>query len=107
MLLLKYFANTPEMAIFLKLVLGFFLRIGLALALLPYLLGLLIGYCVIMINPVILLGAQSGAGTNTTSLKALHDKAGRKLPVLGYTIPYALGIILLTAWGPVIVALMS
>jgi len=29
------------------------------------------------------------------------------LPVLGYTVPYALGNILLTAWGPVIVAMMS
>jgi len=28
------------------------------------------------------------------------------LPVLGYTVPYALGNILLTAWGPVIVMLM-
>ena len=27
--------------------------------------------------------------------------------VLGYTIPYALGNILLTAWGPIIVALMT
>ena len=27
--------------------------------------------------------------------------------VLGYTVPYAIGNILLTAWGPVIVALMS
>jgi putative transport protein len=28
------------------------------------------------------------------------------LPALGYTVPYAVGNILLTAWGPVIVALM-
>jgi putative transport protein len=58
-------------------------------------------------NPVILLGAQSGAGTSTSALKAIQDAAGSKLPVLGYTIPYALGNILLTAWGPVIVAMMS
>jgi len=83
------------------------LAVGLAVALLPHLVGLLVGYYLLKINPVILLGAQSGAGTNTTALKALQDKAGSKLPVLGYTIPYALGNILLTAWGPVIVALMS
>ena len=29
-----------------------------------------------------------------------------KLPALGYPVPYALGNILLTAWGPGIVALM-
>lgn len=83
------------------------LAVGLAVALLPHLAGLLVGHYLLKINPVILLGAQSGAGTNTTALKALQDKAGSKLPVLGYTIPYALGNILLTAWGPVIVALMS
>jgi putative transport protein len=58
-------------------------------------------------NPVILLGAQSGAGTTTAGLKAIQDAAESKLPVLGYTVPYALGNILLTAWGPVIVAMMS
>jgi putative transport protein len=83
------------------------LAIGLAVALLPHIAGLLVGHFILKINPVILLGAQSGAGTNTTALKAIQDKAGSKLPVLGYTIPYAMGNILLTAWGPVIVALMS
>jgi putative transport protein len=80
---------------------------GLAVALLPHLIGLYFGYYVLKMNPVILLGAQSGAGTNTTALKSLQDVAGSKLPVLGYTIPYALGNIILTAWGPVIVGMMS
>ena len=31
--------------------------------------------------------------------------AKSKLPVLGHTVPYAVGNILLTAWGPVIVML--
>jgi putative transport protein len=80
---------------------------GLVVAVLPQLIGLLFGRYVLKMNPVILLGAQSGAGTTTSALKAIQDAAGSKLPVLGYTIPYALGNILLTAWGPVIVALMS
>ena len=58
------------------------------------------------LNPVILLGAEAGAGTTTAALRAVQDAAGSKLPVLGYTVPYAVGNILLTAWGPVIVALM-
>jgi putative transport protein len=57
-------------------------------------------------NPVILLGACSGAGTITAGLRAVQEKAESTLPALGYTVPYALGNILLTAWGPVIVALM-
>jgi putative transport protein len=80
---------------------------GLIVSLLPHIIGLFAGRYLLKINPVILLGAQSGAGTTTTALKAIQDAAGSKLPVLGYTIPYALGNILLTAWGPVIVSLMT
>ncbi|MFI5135180.1 MAG: hypothetical protein ACHQD9_04970, partial [Chitinophagales bacterium] len=82
------------------------LAAGLAVALLPQMIGLFFGRFVLRMNPVILLGAQSGAGTTTAALKAIQDSANSKLPVLGYTIPYALGNILLTAWGPVIVSLM-
>lgn len=80
---------------------------GLIVAVTPHLIGLYFGYYVLKINPVILLGAQSGAGTMTAALKAIQDNAESKLPVLGYTVPYALGNILLTAWGPVIVAIMN
>jgi putative transport protein len=80
---------------------------GLVVTILPHIVGLLFGHYILKMDPVILLGAQSGAGTTTTALKAIQDAAGSKLPVLGYTIPYALGNILLTAWGPVIVAMMS
>jgi putative transport protein len=79
---------------------------GIVVAILPHIIGLLAGRFLLRMNPVILLGAQSGAGTTTTALKAIQDAADSKLPVLGYTIPYALGNIILTAWGPVIVSLM-
>jgi len=59
------------------------------------------------INPIILLGAQTGAGTSTIGLKAVQDASGSKFPVLGYTIPYALANILLTAFGPILVGMMS
>ena len=35
-------------------------------------------------------------------MRSIQDDAQSKLPVLGYTVPYAVGNILLTAWGPVI-----
>jgi putative transport protein len=38
------------------------------------------------------------------ALRAIQD-AGSSLPVPGFTVPYALGHILLTAWGSVIVRL--
>ena len=71
----------------------------------PHLAALLFGHHVLKMNPVILLGACAGAGTVTAALRSIQDEAGSKLPVLGYTVPYAIGNILLTAWGPVIVLL--
>ena len=50
-------------------------------------------------NPVILLGACSGAGTLTAALRAIQKEAQSDLPALGYTVPYAIGNIVLTAWG--------
>jgi putative transport protein len=81
--------------------------VGFAVAVTPHLAAILFGRYVLRMDPVILLGACSGAGTNTAALRAIQDAAESKLPALGYTVPYAIGNILLTAWGPVIVALMS
>jgi putative transport protein len=80
--------------------------VGLVVAALPHTLTILFGRYVLRMNPVILLGACAGAGTVTAALRALQEEAHSKLPALGYTVPYALGNILLTAWGPVLVALM-
>jgi putative transport protein len=79
---------------------------GLVAALLPHVVGLAVGRLVLRMEPVVLLGACAGAGTTTAGLKAVQDAARSRIPVLGYTVPYAVGNILLTAWGPVIVALM-
>ncbi|HSD13024.1 MAG TPA: aspartate-alanine antiporter [Flavobacterium sp.] len=80
---------------------------GLAVAIIPHVIGLFFGRYVLKMNPIILLGAQTGAGTSTIGLKAVQDASESKFPVLGYTIPYALGNILLTTWGPIIVGLMT
>lgn len=81
------------------------LVVGLLVSVLPHVTALLFGRYVLKMNPVILLGACSGAGTLTAALRAIQDEAQSKLPVLGYTVPYAVGNILLTAWGPVVVLL--
>ena len=73
----------------------------------PHFVSVLFGRYVLNMEPVLLLGACSGAGTNTAALRAIQDQARSKLPALGYTVPYALGNILLTAWGPVIVMLLK
>jgi len=79
--------------------------VGVVVALVPHTTAVLFGRYVLKMNPVLLLGACAGAGTATAALRAVQDEAGSKLPVLGYTVPYAIGNILLTAWGPVIVVL--
>jgi putative transport protein len=81
------------------------LVVGFLVASVPHMVALLVGRHVLKMNPVILFGACAGAGTVTAALRSLQDEADSKLPVLGYTVPYALGNILLTAWGPVIVML--
>ena len=81
--------------------------VGLVVALLPHVVSILFGRYVLKMNPIIVLGACTGAGTITAALRAVQDEAQSKLPALGYTVPYAIGNILLTAWGPVIVALMA
>jgi putative transport protein len=83
------------------------LLVGFLVAVTPHMTALFVGRYILKMNPLILLGACAGAGTVTAALRAIQDEAQSKLPVLGYTVPYALGNILLTAWGPVIVLLMS
>jgi putative transport protein len=81
--------------------------VGFVSALLPHTVGILFGRYVLKMNPLIVLGACAGAGTITAALRAVQDEAQSNYPALGYTVPYAIGNILLTAWGPVIVALMT
>jgi putative transport protein len=81
--------------------------VGLIIAVLPHTVAILFGRYVLKMNPVIVLGACSGAGTITAALRAIQEEAQSELPALGYTVPYAIGNIVLTAWGPVLVAMMS
>jgi putative transport protein len=81
--------------------------VGLIVAILPHTISILFGRFVLRMNPVIVLGACSGAGTVTAALRAIQEEAQSELPALGYTVPYAIGNIILTAWGPVLVAMMS
>ena len=50
--------------------------------------------------------ACAGAGSHARPA-ALQDEARSNVPAIGYTVPYAIGNILLTAWGYSVIALMS
>ncbi len=80
--------------------------VGIVSALFPHTVGILFGRYVLKMKPLIVLGACAGAGTITAALRAIQDESGSSVPALGYTVPYAIGNILLTAWGPVLVAIM-
>src|SRR5206468_2911027 len=77
--------------------------VGVVIAVLPHTVAILFGRYLLKMNPIIVLGACSGAGTITAALRAIQEEAQSELPALGYTVPYAIGNIVLTAWGPVLV----
>jgi putative transport protein len=80
---------------------------GIAVTLIPQLIGLLIGHYVLRMKPILLLGALAGAQTYTGALAALQHKSGSSVAVLAFTVPYAASNILLTTFGAAVVALTS
>jgi putative transport protein len=80
---------------------------GVVCTLLPLACGVLLARHVLKMNPVLALGACAGAQTATPALAAVQEVAASRIPVLGYPAPYALGQILLTYWGSVIVRLSA
>ncbi len=80
---------------------------GIVVTLFPLTCGVLFGRYVLKLNPILLLGACAGAQTVTPAMAEIQEKSGSRTPVLGYTVPYAIGNIVLTIWGSVIVTLMA
>jgi putative transport protein len=80
---------------------------GAAVTLFPLICSVFFGRYVLKLNPVLLLGACAGAQTVTAAMAEVQEKSGSRTPVLGYTVPYAIGNILLTIWGSIIVTLLA
>ncbi len=76
---------------------------GIVLTIVPHVLTWTFGLYSLKLNPVLLLGAMTGAGTCTAALNSVKDDCGSTLPVIGYTVPYAMGNVLLTVMGALIV----
>ena len=74
---------------------------------LPMLLAPLIGKYIFKFDPAINLGCCGGARTSTASVGMVEEVADSKVPMLGYTVPYAVSNTLLTLWGMVIVLLVA
>jgi putative transport protein len=80
---------------------------GVVVTLVPLLTGLFFGRYVLRLNPVLLLGGIAGAQTMIAGVAAIQEKSDSAVATLGYSYTAAIGHILLTTWGTVIVALMS
>jgi putative transport protein len=79
---------------------------GIVVCLMPFIIGLYFGKYVLKMNPILLLGALTGARVITAALNTLQDDAESSTPVLGYAAPYAFGNVLLTIWGSLIINVM-
>jgi putative transport protein len=80
---------------------------GMVVTLVPLLAGLYFGRYVLRLNPLLLLGGIAGAQTMTAALAAVQERSGSMVAVLGYSGTVAVGHILLTTWGTVIVWLLA
>ncbi len=72
----------------------------------PMILAPLIGKYIFRFDPAINLGCCGGARTSTASVAMVGEVAKSDVPMLGYTVPYAVSNTLLTLWGLVIVLLI-
>ncbi|MFI0829128.1 aspartate-alanine antiporter [Streptomyces roseolus] len=78
---------------------------GAVATLVPLVVGFLVGHYVQKIRFPILMGVLAGGQTTTAAIGAINEQSRSQIPTLGYTIPYAVGNVLLTIWGAVIVIL--
>jgi putative transport protein len=79
---------------------------GLFATAMPMILAPLIGKYIFRFDDAINLGCCGGARTSTASVAMVGEVAKSDVPMLGYTVPYAVGNTLLTLWGLVTVLLI-
>jgi len=81
------------------------LGMGVAVTLVPLIVATIFAYRILGINPVIVCGALAGAMTVDAAVTGCCEVAESQTPVLGVAVPYAVGNVLLTMLGPLIVTL--
>jgi putative transport protein len=80
---------------------------GVLVTLLPQIVGFCLGHFVLRMNPILLLGALTGAQTVTAAMAAIQERSESSVVVLGYTPAYPVSNILLTTWGSVMVVVFA
>ena len=87
----------------------YFLRIfvaGILITTIPLAVGTIVARYALKMSPLMTLGGLAGAQTCTPGLNALREASGSNVGSLAYTVPYAISNILLTVWGPIVVAIV-
>jgi putative transport protein len=79
---------------------------GMIVTTVPLAAGAIVARYALKMSPLMTLGGLAGAQTCTPGLNALREASDSNVGSLAYTVPYAIGNILLTVWGPVVVALV-
>jgi putative transport protein len=78
--------------------------IGVVVTIFPLIVATIFAHRIRCMNPVIICGALAGAMTVDAAVTGACDVAESQTPVLGVAVPYAVGNVLLTVLGPIIVA---
>ncbi|MBR1221665.1 aspartate-alanine antiporter [Bradyrhizobium sp. U87765 SZCCT0131] len=81
--------------------------LGLLVSVVPAAVSLLVGTRLLRIEAPILLGAIAGQHCSTPTITALVAQSGSTMPVVGYTVTYAISNVLLPLMGPVVVGLAT
>lgn len=79
--------------------------IGLLVSLGPACLSLWVGHKILKIEGPLLVGAIAGQHVSTPAISAILGASGSAVPLLGYTVTYAIANVLLPVLGPIIVSL--
>ncbi|MBC9714255.1 aspartate-alanine antiporter [Streptomyces sp. TRM66268-LWL] len=80
---------------------------GIAMVLIPATLSLIVGRKLLKIETPLLIGAIAGQQCSTPAITAVTQTAQSSVPLLGYTITYALSNFLLPLTGPVLVGILG
>ena len=80
---------------------------GIVVTMVPLVVAVFAGRYLFKFHPGILFGACAGARTTSAGLGAVQEAARSTIPVIGYTVPYAVGRLVLAIFGVVILQLLK
>ncbi|KHO26084.1 hypothetical protein QQ44_09935 [Mycolicibacterium setense] len=80
---------------------------GVVVTMVPLVVMTYLARYVFKFDPVLTLGMLTGAQTTTAAVGSVREAAKSSVPLLGFTVPYAIGNIFLSVGGAIVVAFMA